>query len=62
MHVESCFEKVRDIFDDNLPCDVELAKCPALDEISRIVGLTWIGRENFFIANILWNLFEVMDL
>ena len=38
LHVECCCEKGWDIFDDDLPCDVESTKCAAFDEVSWTVS------------------------
>ena len=43
---------LRDIFDDDLPGDVESTEGAALDDVAWIVSLSWINREYFVVRNI----------
>ena len=52
LHVQSSSEQGRNVLDEDFPCDVEAAKCPSFDQISRIVGATWVDREDFVVADI----------
>ena len=43
---------LRDIFDADLPGDVESTEGAALDDVAWIVSLSWINREYFVVRNI----------
>ena len=43
------------MFDDNLPSDIKTTKGASFDDVTRIVGFSWIDGENFIIIDIhLW--------
>jgi hypothetical protein len=43
------------VFDDNLPSDIKKTKGASFDDVTRIVGFSWINGENFIIIDIhLW--------
>ena len=44
------------MFDDDLPSDIETTKGASFDDVTGIVGFSWINREDFIIADIhLWS-------
>ena len=52
LHVKGRGEKGWDILDDNLPGDVQSTERAAFDEISWIVGFSWIDGEDLVVSNV----------
>ena len=56
LHVKSRFDEIGNILDNNLSCDIEPSEGAAFDDVSRVVGLSWVYGENFLIGDIhLWS-------
>jgi len=52
LHVKCSFNNGWDIFDSDLPGDIESTKCATLDEISRVVGFSRIDRKDLVLSHI----------
>ena len=52
LHVQSRLDQVRNVFDDNLPSDIETTKCASFDDVTWIVGFAWIDGESFIVGDI----------
>ena len=55
LHVQGRLDQVRNMFDDNLPSDIETAKGTSFDDVTWIVGFARIDGEGFIVGDIhLW--------
>ena len=55
LHVQGRLDQVRNMFDDNLPSDIETTKGTSFDDVTWIVGFARIDGEGFIVGDIhLW--------
>ena len=55
LHVQGRLDQVRNMFNDNLPSDIETTKGTSFDDVTWIVGFARIDGEGFIVGNIhLW--------
>ena len=52
LHMQGGLDQVWYITDDNLPSDIKATKGSSFDDVSWIVGLSRVDRENFLIVDI----------
>ena len=52
MHVQCRGDQGWDVLDEDLARDVQAAKRSSLDQVTRIVGTTWVDRKDFIVTDI----------
>ena len=49
LHVECCFDEVRNVFYDDFPGDIETTEGAPFDDVAWVVGFSRIDGESFVV-------------